>query len=229
MPGLVYASDQFVAVLTAEESAAEAETRLAGGEYRPHYRCNYRGVLELAKGYGVQAVYEVEPWRSLAGGRVTLEPGVRLHVILANDLEEHRRLSALFARLVEPLAPAEDVLRACETAIDEIMTNICHYAWDDAAKHTIEVEIVVHDGRIEATFTDDGRAFDPLAADAAGLDSDLDERVTGGLGIHLVKALMDDLRYRRHGALNCLTFVKQLGERGKAKREVGAGSQGHER
>ncbi len=230
VPGLVYASDQFVAVLTAEESAAEAEIRLAGREYRPRYRCNYRGVLELAKGYGIQAVYEVEPWRSLAGGRVILEPGVRLHVTLANDLEEHRRLSSLFARLVEPLAPADDVLRACETAIDEIMTNICHYAWDDEAKHVIDVEILVSDGRIEATFTDDGAAFDPLAVAPMGLDSDLDERVTGGLGIHLVKALMDDLRYRRDGALNCLTFVKQLGERGsQANRKDGAGSHGHER
>jgi len=226
VPGLVYASDQFVAILTAEESAAEAETRLAGGAYRPRYRCIYRGILELAKGYGAQAVYEVEPWRSPVRGGVTLEPGVQLHVTLANDLEEHRRLSELFERLLEPLSPADDVLRSCETAIDEILTNICRYAWSDDGKHAIDVDVVVHGDRVEATFRDDGAPFDPLAVSAVGLDSDLDKRAAGGLGIHLVKALTDDLTYRREDGLNCLTFVKQLGETG---RQDGTGSRGDER
>jgi serine/threonine-protein kinase RsbW/sigma-B regulation protein RsbU (phosphoserine phosphatase) len=61
----------------------------------------------------------------------------------------------------------------------------------------------------------------------AGLDGDLDQRVAGGLGIHLVKALMDDVRYHRDGALNCLTFVKQLGERDR--QPGGAGGQADER
>lgn len=200
---------------------------MPAGVYRPRYRCSYRGILELAKGYGIQAVYEVEAWRALAGGLVVLEPGVRLRVTLANDLEEHRRLSELFLQLVEPLAPADDVVRSCETAIDEIMTNICRYAWHDEAQHAIDVEIMVRDDRIEATFTDDGVAFDPLAVAPQGLDSELDEREAGGLGIHLVKALMDDLRYRRDGGLNRLTLVKRLGV--PVCQQDGPGSRDHER
>lgn len=212
VPGHVYASEQFVAVLTAEDSAQEAEVHLSGNAYRPRFRCIYRGCLELAKDYGTQAVYEVEPWSDHARTEATIDPGKRLHIVLANELDEHQRLATLFKQMTAPLSLPDDITGLFELAFDEIVTNICSYAWPDEGRHSIDVEIVVHDGRIEATFSDDGEAFDPLSAAPANPDLKIDERSAGGLGIHLVNELMDDLRYRRDGNLNRLTVVKQLTE-----------------
>ena len=215
IPDRVYASEQFVAMITAEESVAEAETRLQGGIHRPRHRCTYRGMLDLAKGYGTQALYEITPWRAEPGGAVELVAGLRLHVVLNNELGEHRRLAELFARLIAPTTIPADVASLFEIVFDEVLTNICRYAWADEALHAIEVEIGLDGGRIEAIFRDDGRPFDPLEAPPAALDADLDERSVGGLGIHLVRELMDEVRYTRSGDFNCLTIVKQVGQDGR--------------
>lgn len=214
IPDRVYASEQFVAVITAEDSAAEAETRLQGGVHRPRHRCTYRGMLDLAKGYGTQALYEITPWRAEPGGTVELVAGERLHVVLNNELGEHRRLAELFGELIAPTAIPEDNATLFEIVFDEVLTNVCRYAWADDALHEIDVEIVLDGDRIEATFRDDGRPFDPLEAPPAMLDSDLDERSVGGLGIHLVRELMDEVRYTRSGDFNCLTIVKQVVQEG---------------
>ncbi|MEM7442335.1 MAG: ATP-binding protein [Pseudomonadota bacterium] len=214
VPGLVYASEQFVAALTAEESELEAAIELGGGTYRPRFHCIYRGIAELPKGYGTQAVYEVEPWRERATGAVAIEPGKRLTVTLANELSEHRRLATLFRQLVEPVKVPEDVPDLFELAFDEIITNICSYAWNDEARHVIDVEITVGDNAIRANFSDDGVAFDPLDAAPAAVDDDIDERVAGGLGVHLVNEMMDEVHYRRVENANRLTIVKKWQEHG---------------
>jgi len=59
VPGHIYASQQFVAQLVAEESALEAEARIKGAQYRYLYACDYLGTLELAKNFGRQAVYQL--------------------------------------------------------------------------------------------------------------------------------------------------------------------------
>ncbi len=61
------------------------------------------------------------------------------------------------------------------------------------------------------TIEDDGVAFDPLAIAPSSLDDDIDQRAMGGLGIHLVRELMDEMRYVRVGSRNRLTLIKRLG------------------
>lgn len=210
IPEHIYASEQFVAMITAEESVAEAEARLSGRVHRPRYRCRYRGVLELAKGYGTQSVYEVEPWRPDAAGLFEIEPGQRLHIVLANDLTEHRRLADAFADFAAPLALSVTISSQLEIAFDEILTNICRYAWDDDGWHPIDIEIHGEGDRIRATFSDDGAPFDPLALAVPSLDTDLNERRVGGLGIHLVRELMDEVSYCRDEPFNRLTIVRRI-------------------
>ena len=214
LPGRVYASAAFVAWLTAQESAAEAETRLEGGTYRPRYGCTYRGIVELAKRYGPQAVYEVDPWRLETPMPEALIDGRRFAITLGNDLAEHRRLASAFADFLAPFGVTGAALAPFEIAFDELLTNICRYAWTDAGQHIILVEAVI-DGAAGAetvtiTIEDDGVAFDPLATAAPSLDEDIDERVIGGLGIHLVRELMDEVGYQRAGQHNRLTLTKRL-------------------
>jgi serine/threonine-protein kinase RsbW len=60
------------------------------------------------------------------------------------------------------------------------------------------------------TIEDDGVAFDPLARAAPDVTADLDEREIGGLGIHLVRTLMDGMTYERRGERNVLVIVKRV-------------------
>ena len=58
---------------------------------------------------------------------------------------------------------------------------------------------------------DDGRAFDPLQAPPPDLDLPLEERPVGGLGIHIVRSVMDAVEYQRRGGRNVLTMRKTIG------------------
>lgn len=139
-------------------------------------------------------------------------PGMGFAMTLRNDIGEHRRLGEAFVGFLGTHGFDESAVVPFEIAFDEVLTNICRYAWDDGEQHVIEVTAgLAPDGTVTVTFVDDGMPFDPLAAASPDLDADLEERAIGGLGIHLVRELMDEVRYAREGEINRLTLVKQLG------------------
>jgi anti-sigma regulatory factor (Ser/Thr protein kinase) len=63
---------------------------------------------------------------------------------------------------------------------------------------------------LTAELVDDGRAFDPLQVAAPDLAAPLEERAVGGLGVHLMRHLVDDIQYRRDGGRNHLVFTKRI-------------------
>jgi serine/threonine-protein kinase RsbW len=90
-------------------------------------------------------------------------------------------------------------------AFDEILSNIAKYGGG-----TIDLAITIAGGRFSATIADDGPPFDPLARPAPDVDLDIDEREIGGLGIHLVREMMDAVTYSYENGQNRLTFSKTL-------------------
>ena len=66
------------------------------------------------------------------------------------------------------------------------------------------------------TITDDGMPFNPLSAEAPDTDLSLEDREIGGLGIHLVRNLIDDVTYNRRIDKNVMTLVKDLDQEGRA-------------
>jgi serine/threonine-protein kinase RsbW len=96
-------------------------------------------------------------------------------------------------------------------ALDETITNTIEYAWPDGGEHQILVSLTIASGEIVAEVSDDGAAFDPLEVPPPDLESDLEARPIGGLGVHFVKTLMDAVAYRRTGGRNVLTMRKRFG------------------
>jgi len=80
------------------------------------------------------------------------------------------------------------------------------------AEHIIRVDIALEPSRqrLEAVISDDGTPFDPFAVAAPDLDDELDERRIGGLGIHLVRTMMDEVHYRRDDDKNVVVIRKSL-------------------
>lgn len=88
-------------------------------------------------------------------------------------------------------------------AFDEVLSNIAHHGGG-----TLSVAIAADDRRLTASIADDGPPFDPLARDAPDTDLGIDDRAIGGLGIHLVREMMDDVAYAREKGWNRLIFSK---------------------
>ncbi len=94
-------------------------------------------------------------------------------------------------------------------AVDEIFSNIARYAYNpDTGGATVRVAIG-DDVTIE--FEDSGTAFNPLAAGNPDLTLSAEEREVGGLGLFMVKKMMDAVEYRRDGNKNILTIKKKIG------------------
>ncbi|MBR6257669.1 MAG: ATP-binding protein [Lachnospiraceae bacterium] len=103
----------------------------------------------------------------------------------------------------------EAVLMQIELGVEEVFVNIASYAYP-GTKGEAEVAVSVEDGAAILRFTDSGVAFDPLAAPAPDTDLPAEERQIGGLGIYLVKEMMDDVSYRYEDGKNVLVIKKLL-------------------
>ena len=91
-------------------------------------------------------------------------------------------------------------------ALDEILTNVISYGYDDAGEHQITARFSLEQGKWTAEVEDGGRPFNPLASPEANTQQSLETRPIGGLGIHLVRKLIDELEYRRQNDKNRLVM-----------------------
>ena len=93
-------------------------------------------------------------------------------------------------------------------SVDEIFSNIASYAYEREVGD-VTVRVAVGDD-ITLTFEDGGMAYDPLAQADPDTTLALEDREIGGLGIFMVKNLMDAVEYRRVGSKNVLTVKKNV-------------------
>jgi anti-sigma regulatory factor (Ser/Thr protein kinase) len=96
-----------------------------------------------------------------------------------------------------------------DVAVDEVMSNIAHYAYPDG-EGTVTVSIEEKENTVQIFFRDSGIPYDPLTAKAPDLSLSAEDRPIGGLGIHMVKKMMDAVSYRYENGQNMLTLQKML-------------------
>lgn len=149
------------------------------------------------------AIMPPRRWSRPLSGSVT--------ITLRNDLAELTRLAAAIESFGERMALGGKLVYTLNLALDELVTNVVSYAYDEpAGDRVITVALAVDGSRLTATLEDDGRPFDPLAKGPPDIDSPLEERRIGGLGVHFVRTMMDDVQYSRVDGRNRLTLVKTL-------------------
>ncbi len=132
--------------------------------------------------------------------------GENLALSIAGNLSELQRL----AKAVDALLDRENVSReAADTvqlALDELVTNIILWGRDDGQDGRVEVQVAVEPSQVSVVIENDGPEFDPLAAPPPDVLLPPDRRPEGGLGIHLVRTMVDDMAYRREGGRNVVRF-----------------------
>ena len=105
---------------------------------------------------------------------------------------------------------SSELVFALNLALDEVVTNIISHGYDDGAEHQIDIRVALDDRELSVRVEDDGRAFNPLDVPAPDLVSDLDRRPVGGLGVHIVRSMMDALEYQREDNRNVFIMKKHI-------------------
>ena len=129
---------------------------------------------------------------------------------LKNDLSELERLTQVINEYCKSSGFSSEVLFALSLSLEEVLTNIMSYGYEDEGEHIIVVSIRRSDGGLEIEVMDDGRAFNPLEQEPPDTNAPLEERPIGGLGIHLVHHYMDALKYKREDGRNILSMKKNV-------------------
>jgi serine/threonine-protein kinase RsbW/sigma-B regulation protein RsbU (phosphoserine phosphatase) len=136
--------------------------------------------------------------------------GERLNLRIVNDLAELSRV----AESVDEFCASHAIPAGCafklNVALEELLTNTISYGYDDSGRHEIAIDIAREGETIVTEVSDDARSFDPLNAPPPDLDSAIENRRVGGLGVHLVKTLMDDVRYAYRDGRNHITLRKNI-------------------
>ncbi len=132
----------------------------------------------------------------------TLEAELRLTI--PNDLRELSRVNAQASALLEQHGVAATALYATQLALEELLSNVIRHGYADNRRHDIALSIWVRESGVELEVVDDGREFNPVLAPDVALDVPLAERRVGGLGIHLLRRFVREIRYERRENRNCL-------------------------
>jgi serine/threonine-protein kinase RsbW len=122
---------------------------------------------------------------------------------------ELRRMSEWFRRFAAESGLPESRALDLELCLNEILTNINHYAYEEAGAGENDVRVTLErkDGALEATIEDGGRPFNPLDAGPLQRPESIEESQVGGWGIPIFRALADEVRYERRGEVNLLTIL----------------------
>ena len=131
---------------------------------------------------------------------------------LENRIEDFPRFLEMLESFAEENDLPQEAVFSMHLAIDELFTNIVSYGFSDDNKHTIEIDVSYTEDVLQVRMSDDGIPFDPLnEAPEPDLDASLEERRIGGVGVHFVKNLMDDVSYVYENGRNRLCLVKKTG------------------
>lgn len=144
--------------------------------------------------------------RPHAGGKVP----PTLRITIGADHGEAARAGAAFAGFADAHGLPAAVRRSMSIVLDELLSNsITHgLAGREGGEVTVAVELLPD--RLHMTLTDNGRPFDPFGKVAPDTSLAVEERPIGGLGIHLVRRLVDEATYERRGEHNVVVLAKRL-------------------
>ena len=99
---------------------------------------------------------------------------------------------------------------ALNLAMEEAVTNVVLYAYPKDSDGTVDIDATLGEKTVEFSISDSGTPFDPTAVPEADITLSAEERSIGGLGIHLVRNIMDSVKYERIDGKNILTMTKNI-------------------
>ena len=133
-------------------------------------------------------------------------------LVLPNDIETIPQLNEFIDSVAEEVGLEMSLTMSLNLAIEEAVVNVMEYAYPEGQTGNVEIEVAADQQWMTFVITDTGIAFDPTKKEDADTTLSAEERPIGGLGIFLVRQLMDVIDYKREGNKNVLTLQKKLDE-----------------
>ena len=131
-------------------------------------------------------------------------------MIIKNQMQELERVSAFVEGIVEELKLGQDMLCELQLVMEEMVVNVISYAYPEGT--VADITLIAESDGTELTFviSDKGKEFDPTQQEDADMSINPVEREIGGMGIFIVKNIMNEVTYQRLEGHNLLTMKKTL-------------------
>ncbi len=137
---------------------------------------------------------------------------VSKNILINNNLSEIERLSKAVAEFGKKNNLSSEVIYDVRLALEEVVSNIINYGCEDNYEHQISIEMNLQGETLTMKIKDDGKPFNPLEVKSTNLEKPFDEREIGGMGIYIVRKLMDKILYKREEGNNVLQLTKYLAD-----------------
>ena len=131
-------------------------------------------------------------------------------ITLTNDIDEIHKLADFIDQVCEVASFNPATIMQMNLAIEEAVVNIMNYAYPQGTTGNINVEARLSDSSLVFVISDTGKPFDPTAQGEVDITLSAEERPVGGLGIHLIRQLMDSVNYEYIDNHNILTLTKKI-------------------
>ena len=125
-------------------------------------------------------------------------------LVIKNDISEISKLATFIGEL------SEELNFNLNLVLEEAVSNVILYAYSKEVQKEINLLANISDNNLIFVLTDSGKEFDPTKVPDADVTLSAEEREIGGLGIFLIRQIMDTVEYQRIDGKNVLTMRKQL-------------------
>ena len=131
-------------------------------------------------------------------------------IILTNDISEVSKLNEFVEEIGNEFSLTPDVVFNLNLVLEEAVVNVINYAYPKEEHQSIYLSASLREGSIVLILTDTGKEFDPTMAPDVDITLSADEREIGGLGIFLIRQIINEVKYERIDGKNILTLEKKL-------------------
>lgn len=127
---------------------------------------------------------------------------------ISNTLESLPGRTAEITKYLEQNGVPHSAVYFANLALEELVSNVVKYGYDDNADHIIEVKLTISDVELTIEIVDDGHPFNPCTQCEPDTSLPAEDRPIGGLGLHLVRQMSDRFHWKYRDGKNCVCVVK---------------------
>ena len=131
-------------------------------------------------------------------------------ISLPNDVQKVPELAAFIEEVAESHGADMSLTMSINLALEEAVVNVMNYAYPQGTSGEIDITVAYTNGTLVFTISDAGTPFDPTKVSDVDTSLSAEERPIGGLGIHLVRQIMDEVSYSYEKNHNILTLKKKI-------------------
>ncbi len=131
-------------------------------------------------------------------------------VRIENDLAEIAKVDETLDDFAEQFGVPPAIAATFHIIFDDLLNNVISYGFSDEQRHFIDISLELTESSLIVSIADDGVPFNPLAETAPDTTLSIEDRPIGGLGIHIVVNMVDDISYQRTADKNVLTLTKSF-------------------